>query len=82
MLPAPCSPSPLQLSSGVLVLRIDLERAPVEALRLGALALHLPSLGMGFYADDHVHQLALAEPELGLPMRPWSLYDFGTRHDW
>ena len=41
--------------------------------------LHLPSLWMGFYVDDHVHQLAL-EGELAL--EPWALYDFGTFEDW
>ena len=60
MLPAPCSPSPLQLSSGVLVLRIDLERAPVEALRLGALALPLVQVGEAVQAGQVI---ATATPE-------------------
>jgi hypothetical protein len=44
-----------------------------------ALAIHLPALGIGFYVDDHVHQLAL---EGRLPLKPWGLYDFGTVADW
>lgn len=45
---------------------------------LGVL-LRLPSLGMGFYADDHMHQLAM---EGHLPLRPWALFDFGATADW
>ena len=29
-----------------------------------------------------LHQLALRGHQEHLPMRPWSLYDFGTRQDW
>lgn len=45
---------------------------------LGVL-LHAPSLGGGFYADDHMHQLAL---DGKLPLKPWALYDFGGFDDW
>jgi len=44
---------------------------------------HLPSFGIGFYGDDHIHQLVLegwAPPKV--PLRPWSLYDFGTAEQW
>lgn len=46
------------------------------------MALHLPSVGMGFYADDYTHQLVL-RGDAGMP-RPtaWSLYDFGATQDW
>src|SRR6187455_2683318 len=48
-----------------------------------ALACQLPSLRLGFYADDYVHQIALHDPgRFGDVLRPWSLYDFGTYADW
>lgn len=44
---------------------------------LAALALHLPSLGWGFLADDYVH-LGVLDGSLRHPsLRPWSLFDFG-----
>lgn len=47
-----------------------------------ATALHLPSLGAGFYADDYTHQLAL-DGSISIPtLQPWSLYDFGEASDW
>lgn len=48
---------------------------------LGLLLL-LPNLFMGFYADDYVHQLVLRGGEELAPMKPWSLFDFGTLEDW
>lgn len=50
-------------------------------LLLGVL-LQSPSLGMGFYADDYVHQLVL-RGEVDLPhLAPHALYDFGVASDW
>lgn len=43
------------------------------------LALHLPSLTNGFFADDYLHQLVL---QGRTPMSPWSLYDFGELGGW
>lgn len=40
------------------------------------LALHLPTLGMGFLTDDYAHQIILQGVEHPT-LRPWSLYDFG-----
>jgi hypothetical protein len=40
------------------------------------LALHLPTLGMGFFTDDYSHQIILQGAEHPT-LRPWSLYDFG-----
>ncbi len=51
-------------------------------LALG-LAFHVPSLWMGFYADDYVHQIALHEPErLPHALETWNLFDFGSYADW
>jgi hypothetical protein len=49
---------------------------------LGVMA-HLPSFGVGFYGDDHIHQLVLEgwAPQQ-VPLRPWNLYDFGTAEQW
>lgn len=52
--------------------------APLVVILFG-LALHLPSLGLGFLADDWGQQLVLEDPLEGSTMQPWSLYDFGTR---
>ena len=38
-------------------------------------------LRMGFYADDYVHQLVLQGYNLS-PMKPWALFEFGSRQDW
>jgi hypothetical protein len=51
----------------------------VPAVIAAGVLLHLPSLAGGFYADDHMHQLAL---DGKLPLRPWALYDFGGTADW
>ena len=49
---------------------------------LGAIALISPSLCMGYYSDDYVHQLVL-DGRLEHPtLRPESLYDFGSASDW
>jgi hypothetical protein len=46
-------------------------------------ALQLPTLDIGFFVDDYVHQLVLAgHAPLGSPMQPWSLYDFGEADAW
>jgi hypothetical protein len=57
-------------------------RLALAAAFLGGLALVLPTLGMGFYADDYVHQLVLSGELDHHRLRPWSLYDFGTATDW
>ena len=44
-----------------------------------AVAVHVPALCAGFFADDYLHQLALSGE---LPMSPWALYDFGSVADW
>jgi hypothetical protein len=49
---------------------------------LFGLLLQAPSLFLGFYADDYGHRLAVVERNERIPMRPWSLYDFGARSDW
>jgi len=50
-------------------------------LALGLL-LQVPSLFLGFYADDYAHRFVLGGESELMPMRPWSLYDFGTRAEW
>ena len=55
--------------------------ALAAVLLLGVLA-QLPALFAGFYADDYVLGLALGEAGRLMPMRPWSLFDFGSRADW
>ncbi len=57
-------------------------RLSLGLLLLFGLLLQAPALFLGFYADDYVHRMALGERGEHLPMRPWSLYDFGTRSDW
>lgn len=52
--------------------------APLVVI-LAGVVLHLPSLGLGFLADDWGQQLTLEAPIEGSTMQPWSLYDFGTR---
>jgi hypothetical protein len=53
----------------------------VLVLLLGLL-VQLPTLGVGFFADDYAHQLVL-EDERGLtPIPRWNLYDFGSAADW
>jgi hypothetical protein len=53
--------------------------ALLPAVVAAGVCLHLPSLGAGFFVDDHAHQLALQGE---MPLRPWSLYDFGETKDW
>ncbi len=50
----------------------------LPAIVLLAWALHLPTLRMGFFADDYGQQVALRGLAPEAPMKPWSLYDFGT----
>src|SRR5262245_38219914 len=57
-------------------------RRALALVILFGLLLQAPSLFLGFYADDYAHRLALGERSELVPMRPWSLYDFGTRADW
>lgn len=57
-------------------------RLALAAVLLLGLLVQLPALFAGFYADDYVLGLALDEPGRLMPMRPWSLFDFGTRADW
>jgi len=48
----------------------------------GAVALHLPSVFQGFWADDETHQIAL-RGDAPFPKPPWwNLYDFGETADW
>lgn len=54
-------------------------RSWLFAIVLTGVAVHAPGLWMGFYVDDHVHQLAL---DGELPLSPLGLYDFGERADW
>jgi hypothetical protein len=54
-------------------------RWPVALVILLAVALHAPSLGWGFYADDFTHQVVLDGANHGLgTLRPWALFDFGA----
>ena len=59
-------------------------RADLRLLGIVALGLLLvaPTLGLGFYVDDYVHQLALEGAMEGGPMTPSGLYDFGTWAEW
>lgn len=54
-------------------------RGLLAAVVAAGVLLHASSIGAGFHADDHVHQLAL---DGRLPLRPWALFDFGTTDDW
>ena len=56
-----------------------LARLPVAWIILLGVVLHLPSLGIGFYVDDYLHQLVLRGEA---PMHPLALYDFGELADW
>jgi hypothetical protein len=58
------------------------ERVALAFVLLLGLALQLPSLGVGFFADDYVHQLVLADTGGTLPIPRWSLYDFGSAAEW
>src|SRR6185503_11341789 len=57
-------------------------RWSVALVLLGGLLLQLSTLSVGFFADDYVHQLVLAEDALPSPIPRWSLYDFGSAADW
>lgn len=50
----------------------------LPAIVLLAWVLHLPTLRMGFFADDYGQQIALRGLAPESPMKPWNLYDFGT----
>lgn len=62
--------------------RTPTRRSSLALVLLLGLALQLPTLGVGFFADDYVHQLVLAEPALPSPIPRWSLYDFGSAAEW
>jgi hypothetical protein len=47
-----------------------------------AVVLQLPSLRLGFFIDDHLHQLALADETGLVPIPRWNVYDFGRTADW
>lgn len=47
-----------------------------------ALVLQLPSLRLGFFVDDHLHQIALEDTGGLVPIPRWNLYDFGSTGDW
>lgn len=67
---------------------------PNRLARLGELFLRLPvivglaltltvgSFNIGFFADDHVHQMVLSGSEADTPMSRWSLYEFGSAEQW
>ena len=57
-------------------------RGWLAGLVLLGVALHLPALWMGFYADDYLHRLVLEGRVEQAPMKPWNLYDFGAVADW
>jgi len=50
-------------------------------LLLGLL-VQLPTLGVGFFADDYAQQLVLAGERGPVPVPRWSLYDWGTAEEW
>lgn len=54
----------------------------VTLVVLAALALVSPSIWMGFYSDDYVHQLVLDGDLEHETLRPANLYDFGSASDW
>lgn len=47
------------------------------AIILFGLALHIPTLNMGFFADDYTQQVVLQGLAEHSTMRAWNLYDFG-----
>lgn len=49
---------------------------------LAGLLVQLPTLAVGFFADDYVHQLVLAEDAPPSPVPRWNLYDFGSAEAW
>lgn len=53
-------------------------RLRLAALILCGLVLHIPTLNMGFFADDYTHQLVLRGLADHPTLRYWSLYDFGV----
>ncbi len=46
------------------------------ALVLAGVALHLPSLGLGFIWDDYIHQVIIRDGGQTLEIPLWNLYDF------
>jgi hypothetical protein len=44
--------------------------------------LQLPTLGVGFFADDYAQQLVLRGERGPVPVPRWSLYDWGTAEEW
>ena len=46
-----------------------------------SLLLHAPSLGWGYFADDHVHKLVLDGELREEGYVPWALYEFGVLAD-
>lgn len=48
---------------------------------LAGIALHLPALQWGFFADDYGHQVILRSAVEHPTLRPWNLYDFGEFPD-
>ena len=59
--------------------RLAERRWLVPAIVVLGVALHLPALRMGFYVDDYLHQWAFRG---AVPLKPWSLFDFGCAADW
>ncbi len=57
-------------------------RGSLALVLLLGLLVHLPTLGVGFFADDYVHQLVLAEDAPATPIPRWNLYDFGSTAGW
>lgn len=56
--------------------------AALAAVVLAGVLAVSPSVAAGFYADDYVHQVVLADVEERTTIPWWSLYDFGARAEW
>ncbi len=57
-------------------------RRDLALVFLVGVLLQLPTLSVGFFADDYVHQLVLEDGGTPTPIPRWSLYDFGSAEDW
>src|SRR6185503_14875822 len=62
--------------------RAAARRWPLALVLLLGLVVQLPTLRVGFFADDYVHQLVLADDGPRSPIPRWSLYDFGSAAEW
>ncbi|HEX6883769.1 MAG TPA: hypothetical protein VF530_10330 [Planctomycetota bacterium] len=57
-------------------------RWPLALVLLLGLLVQLPTLRVGFFADDYAQQLVLAGERGPVPVPRWNLYDFGTAEEW